>query len=155
MRKRITTVYHRISHGLVRIVHGYLGSYAPSDTFFCTLLHLLEVSKVVFNTRIPPVAWESIPTLMLHSLLLCIVSIGFAHFDHLNAILVKLLEVITCVACLIWSNTHEGKILNNGVLKFLLFLGRVRIVESTNQSALVFLMSEVIVEQGSFRMADM
>jgi hypothetical protein len=45
-------------------------------------------------------------------------------------------------------NAHQSKILNDSILELLLLIGRVGVIETEKESAVVLLMREIIVEKG-------
>lgn len=106
MRQRVATVDDGIAHSLVGIVHTDFGSNAPSDAFLCALFHLLEMGKIISYGSVSSLTRQSMPSLMLHFLLLSVIRICLTFFEHGDAVLIELVEVVTCVCCLVRTYPH-------------------------------------------------
>ena len=155
MGLRIATVDDGIAHSLVGVVHADFGSNAPSDALLRALFHLLKVGKINLNGSVSPLTWQSIPSLVLHGLLLGVVRVRFALFEHGDGVLIELVEVVTCVSRLVRTNSHQGQVFDNRILELLFLFGRVCIVKTADQCSLIHLMCEIVIQQCSFCVADM
>jgi hypothetical protein len=84
----------------------------------------------------------------------CVVCVCQSILDGLHTALVELVEPITGVGDLVWLDTEKRAVLDDGILELLLLLGRVGVVKSQQELALVLLVREVIVEQRCFGVTD-
>ena len=94
------------------------------------------------------------PSLIPHLRLLGIITIRIAILDDSNTVLIKFIEIVAGVRCLVRLDTHESQILDDSILVLLLLFRRVSIIKTAQKLALVLLMSEVVIEQCSFCVTD-
>jgi len=111
MRQEVTSVDNRVPEGFVWSIDTDLGTDTPAKAFNTTRFHLIEMSEIIFN-RIASMSRSNslealVPHLTFHRqtwgntlkshtnlLLLRVVSVGFARFDHLDGVFVQDVEVI-------------------------------------------------------------
>lgn len=82
---------------LVLVIGGNLGTNAPAETLRCALLHLFQVGQALLRAELTALAGDSIPTLLLHGLLVGIVCVGLAGLDDLDTVGIQLIKVVTGV----------------------------------------------------------
>jgi hypothetical protein len=151
----VAAVDDGIAHGFVRVVDRHLCADAPLEALFAARLHQLEAGQVVFDAGVAAGTGNAVHTLVAHLHLLRVVCIRETILDHLHARAVQLVEPVTGVRHRVGLDAQERAILDNGILVFLLLLGRVGIVEAQQELALVFLVREVVVEKSGLCVADM
>lgn len=153
-RVHVAAVDHRISHGLVGVFDRELGAKAVADAFLGTLLHLLKDAQVLFHWRFAALGSDAVPSLVAHSFLVGIVGIGMSLLDHLDRHIVKIIKVVTGVGEGIALDAHHGKILDDGILVFLLLFVGVCVIETEAKLALV-LLGKVPGEKSCLGMSNM
>lgn len=154
VRGRVAAVDDRITHSLVGVVDRHFSPNTPPCAFVSSFVHLFEPSQVLFNRSIPPLARFSIHSLRSHSLLLGVICVGVSVLDDLDGILMQLVKVVTAVTSLIGCDTHEGEILEDGILELLFLVRGVGVVKADQKSPLVFFMGKIIVQKGSLGVSN-
>lgn len=150
----VAAVDDGVAHGLVGVVDRHLGTDAVGDTLLGTLLHLLKDAEVLLDGALAALGGTAVHTLITHSLLVGVVGVSHAHTNELLAHVVQVVEVVGSVSHGVGLDTHQGKILNNGILVLGLLLGGVGVVETKTHLALVGDMAEVIAEKSGLGVSD-
>ena len=65
------------------------------------------------------------------------------------------MEVVAGMTRLVRNDGHHGEILDDGILKFDLLFGWVRVVKAKDEGAIIFSMGKIIVEKGGLGVAQM
>lgn len=143
-----------VPHRAVGGIEGDPRTDAVLPTEVGSLLHLLEDGQALVGWPVSALAGEPVDPVLFLDVGVCVVGVGVPVLDHALADLVQLLEVIAGVRYTVWDDAQELQVLEDGVLKFLLLLGRVRVIKPGNELAIECLVSKIVVEEGSFSMPD-
>ena len=151
----VAAVDDGVAQSLVGVVDGKLSADAVLKTLLGAVLHLLgEDAQVLFDAAVATARGNTLPALVAHGLLVGIIGVGVALLDHAHAHLVEVVEVVGSVGDGVGLDAHEGEILDDGILVLLLLLGRVGVVETEAQLALVSLVSKVVGKKGGLGVSD-
>mmetsp|Transcript_4352 Transcript_4352/g.10191 ORF Transcript_4352/g.10191 Transcript_4352/m.10191 type:complete len:233 (-) Transcript_4352:938-1636(-) len=153
MRLQVLSKQNRISQGSIVRVHVNLGTETPSCTFFLARVHHQKLFLGFFWRLVAVFTLDSIRALLLHLLLGSIVHVGCTIFNHTHGITINGPKVIGSIGHDIGIDSQQFQIFHNGLLVLFLFLGRIGIIKSHNESPLVAT-SIVIIEQDSLGMSN-
>ena len=118
MGEQVRPVDNRITESLVGIIHAHLGAQTPTNAFLGSLGHLLEVLEVVLDAVIAMLGGNAVHTLLAHLLLLGVVRVRFTSLDHLQGILIQLIEVVRRMRNFVAMDVEKCEVLEDGLLEF-------------------------------------
>mmetsp|Transcript_52681 Transcript_52681/g.87897 ORF Transcript_52681/g.87897 Transcript_52681/m.87897 type:complete len:511 (-) Transcript_52681:91-1623(-) len=154
MGRQIATEDHRVSEGLVGIVHGELGAQAICEALFRSFLHLFPLSQIFFNCVGTALRGSTIKPVLLHLFLGSVVTIRLVVLNHLLCHFKHLRKIVACVR---WadvpSNAHPLQVLQNSFFILMLLFITVSVVEPQNHLPFV-LLREHVVHERCFRVSN-
>ena len=118
VREWVTAVDDRIAQRLVRVIDAQLGTETPACALGRALGHLLEVLEVVLDRVVAMLGRNAVHALLAHLLLLGVVRVRLAGLDHLQSILIQLVEVVRGMRDFVAMNVEKREVLEDGLLEF-------------------------------------
>ena len=142
-----------VTEGSVIALHVDLGTEAVVLVLGGALEQLVEEADVLFHGEITVLAVLSLHSLLTHGLLIGVIHEGLALKNQLSGLVEDEVEVVGGVGHDVGLDVQEGEIFNDAGLELLLLLGRVGIIETDEELAVVSLGVEG-VQHGSLDVTD-
>ena len=116
--QEVRAVDDRIAQRLVRVIDAQLGTETPACALGRALGHLLEVLEVVLDRVVTVLGRNTVHALLAHLLLLGVVRVRFTSLDHLQGILIQLIEVVRRMRNFVAVDVEKCEVLEDGLLEF-------------------------------------
>ena len=118
VRRQVRPVDDRIPKRLVGVVDAQLCTKTPAGALRGPLGHLLEVLEVVLDSVVAMLGRNAVHALLAHLLLLGVVRVRFTSLDHLQGILIQLIEVVRRMRNFVAVDVEKCEVLEDGLLEF-------------------------------------
>ena len=116
--QEVRAVDDRIAQRLVRVIDAQLGTETPTRALRRALGHLLEVLEVVLDRVVAVLGGNAVHALLSHLLLLGVVRVRFTSLNHLQGVLIQLIEVVRRMRNFVAVDVEKCEVLEDGLLEF-------------------------------------